>query len=200
MHTDRTNYIFIDYENVRDFDLALIAGKPVKVVLATGKQQTTLPKQLVKQLLQFKEQVTLVENEHAGKNALDFVLVYEVARQAIEDPKGFFHIVSKDKGFDALVKHLHATKHMAARTEEFAKIPVLVKAETLSVGQLVERYAERLKSGKGSRASRKKTLLSQINGHFGGTLDEAKCESVMAELIKSSLVEISPTGAVTYRC
>lgn len=75
MHTDRTNYIFVDYENVRDIDLGLIEGRPVKVVIATGKQQTSLPKELVKQLLRFHDQVRLVENEYVGKNALDFVLV-----------------------------------------------------------------------------------------------------------------------------
>jgi len=35
----RTNYIFIDYENVQDTDLDRIDGKPVKVVLVLGERQ-----------------------------------------------------------------------------------------------------------------------------------------------------------------
>ena len=198
MHTDRSNYIFIDYENVRDIDLDLIEGKPVKVIIATGKQQTTLPKELVKQLLRLRDQVTLVENEYVGKNALDFVLVYEVARQAITDPKGYFHVVSKDKGFDALVKHLHTHKIMAARIERYADIPVLVEVGKLTPLELAERYRSSMEKHKGSLATRKKTLLTQINVHFSKQLDEATVEAVIKELVKQKLVTISQTGAVSY--
>jgi PIN domain len=198
MHTDRTNYIFIDYENVREIDLGLVEGKPVKVILATGKQQTTLPKGLVKDLLRLRDQVSLVENEYVGKNALDFVLVYEIAKQAIADPKGFFHVVSKDKGFDALVKHLHAQKIMAARIERFSDIPVLIDANKLSVQELADRYLSRLQRNQGSLATRKKTLLTQINGHFNKQLHETKLESVVSELIKRKLLTVSPTDAVSY--
>lgn len=197
MHTDRTNYIFIDYENVRDIDLDLIEGKPVKVVIATGKQQTMLPKELVKKLLRLCNQVALVENEYVGKNALDFVLVYEIAKQAITDPKGYFHIVSKDKGFDALVKHLHTKGIMAARVERYVDIPVLIEAVKLPPLELAERYRSRIQK-KGALASRRKTLLTQINGHFNKQLDEETLEEVVKELVKQKLVTISPTGAVSY--
>lgn len=198
MHTDRTNYIFIDYENVREIDLDLIEGKPVKVVIATGKQQTMLPKELVKQLLRLNSQVRLVENEYVGKNALDFVLVYEIAKQALADAKGYFHVVSKDKGFDALVKHLHTQKIMANRIERFADIPVLIEAKNLSVKELAARYIQRLATSRSSLATRKKTLLSQINGHFDKQLDEPILEAVVTELTKLGAVTISAAGAVAY--
>lgn len=125
-------------------------------------------------------------------------LFYEISRQALADPLGFFHVVSKDKGFDALVKHLHAEKIMAARIERFADIPVLIDGSRLAVPELVERYRSRLERNQGSLATRKKTLLSQINGHFGKQLDEPKLEAVVAELIKQKLLAVSPTGAVSY--
>lgn len=198
MSSDRTNYIFVDYENIRDIDLRLIEGKPVKVVLVTGRQQTTLPKELVKQMLKLSPQVSLLENEHTGKNALDFVLVYEVAKQALQDPKGYYHIVSKDKGFDAIITHLRSQKILGSRTENFASISILADLTTMPLGNLVETIQTRLSSAKGNRPARKKTLLSQISAHFNKAISEEQCEAIVAELVKRKTVEISLSGAVTY--
>lgn len=198
MTTDRTTYIFIDYENVQAIDLSLIAGKPVKVILATGKNQTSLPKALVKHLVEFKEQVELVDNEHPGKNALDFVMVFEIARRALKDPHGFFQIVSKDKGFDALVKYLRTQSIFSSRTEEFGKIQALIDPLRLNAQQRADRYRERLEHSKNNRPAKKKTLLSQIDTFFGKQLDEQACEQVVAQLIKSGQISVAETGKVTY--
>src|SRR6266850_1576411 len=53
----RTNYIFIDFENVQEADLARIAGKPVQVVLVLGEQHRKLPVALVRQLHQYASAV-----------------------------------------------------------------------------------------------------------------------------------------------
>jgi hypothetical protein len=45
----RMNYIFVDYENVQDVDLDLIAGKAVKVFLVVGQRRKTLPALLASQ-------------------------------------------------------------------------------------------------------------------------------------------------------
>lgn len=198
MHNDRANYIYVDYENIRDIDLRLIENKPVEVVLVIGRQQNSLPKELVKQMLRLSPQVSMIENEHVGKNALDFVLVYEVAKQALQDPKGYYHIVSKDKGFDALVLHLKSQKTLAARTENFAAIPILADFATMPLANLAEAIQQRLAAGKGNRPARKKTLLSQISAHFGKALGDDRCEAIMTELIKRKAIELSATGAVTY--
>src|SRR6187399_1360238 len=109
-----THYIFVDYENVQDVDLSLIAGKPVKVVLVVGKHQTKVPLMLVKRLMEFSGQVRLIESEVRGRNALDFVLASEVGAQSVTDPQGSIHILSRDAGFDALIRHLSAGGWQAA--------------------------------------------------------------------------------------
>ncbi|RYD60377.1 MAG: hypothetical protein EOP84_37055, partial [Verrucomicrobiaceae bacterium] len=77
----RTNYIFIDYENVPHTVLDRIEGKPVKVVLVLGQQQKVLPLPIVKVIQKCSQQVRLVETELNGKNALDFVLACEVGAE-----------------------------------------------------------------------------------------------------------------------
>ena len=98
----RTNHIFVDFENVHDLDLNRIKDKPVKVVLVLGGHHKSLPVPLVKQLLAYASQVSLVETGRSGKNALDLVLAQHIGEARKTDPHGYFHILSRDKDFDAL--------------------------------------------------------------------------------------------------
>ncbi len=120
-----THYLFVDFENVQSVNLDLIAGKPVMVIMVIGKDQTKVPLELVEQLMTFSSQVRLVRTEVKGKNALDFVLSAEVGAQGVADPNGTFHIISRDKGFDALVAHFRGHDRSAARHDAFVKVPIL---------------------------------------------------------------------------
>jgi len=60
--------------------------------------------------------VQLVRLTATGKNALDFTLAYYVGRAVAADPTGFFHIVSKDTGYDPLIEHLRSKHIRAAAT------------------------------------------------------------------------------------
>ena len=52
----------------------------------------------------------LVRIEMDGKDAVDFALAYYLGRKATTDPAAFFHIVSKDNGFDPLIEHLKSRR------------------------------------------------------------------------------------------
>jgi hypothetical protein len=93
----RTTYIFVDYENVQEVDLELIAGKTVKVFLLVGPRRKTLPSLLARQIHRFAVQVTWIESEGATNNALDLVLAYHVGQQAKADPAGHFHILARTR-------------------------------------------------------------------------------------------------------
>src|SRR3954471_8598028 len=122
---NRTHYIFVDFENIHEIQLELIAQRPAVVILVLGERHKKLPVDLVKKFLTYPTQVRLVEAGRSGRNALDFVLAYLIGVQAMTDPTGHFHILSRDKGFDALIEHLKKNDLMADRHEAFAKIPVL---------------------------------------------------------------------------
>ena len=197
--THRINYIFIDYENIQDFDLNLIGGKPVKVFLVVGSKRKTLPTELARQLHRHRDQVEWVESEGASKNALDLVLAYHVGRQTQADSAGYFHILSKDKDYDALIKHLRTNKVLANRDEDFAKIPALVDYKKLTLNERVECVVEKFKSPKMTRPAKKKTLLSAIHALLHKELSSAEVETILETLIKRKLIEVSPSNsAVAY--
>ena len=153
----RTNYIFVDFENVQEKDWERIAGKPVTVVLVLGVQQKSLPVQLVRKLLKVGSQVQLVEAKRAGRNALDMVLAHYVGAIRVKDPEGYFHIVSKDKGFDSLVGHLQDEGAFARRHSSFSEIPILMNAE-----ERMNVVSKDLKENTAARPKKRPALESKI--------------------------------------
>src|SRR5712671_5860251 len=102
------NHVFVDFENVHKVDLAVIGNKAVSFTLLVGPRQTKLDVSLVEKLFERAVSVQLVRLTSAGRNALDFTLAYYVGRAVAADPTGYFHIVSKDMGFDPLIEHLRS--------------------------------------------------------------------------------------------
>jgi hypothetical protein len=195
---NRTQHIFVDFENVHEVDLDLIADKQAVVHLVLGERHKTLPLEMVERLMKYKEQVRLVKAGMSGKNALDFVLAYHVGVESVADPKGYFHIVSRDKGYDALIAHLRKHHILARRDESFARAFDVEEAPPAAAEDRVKTITARLTKNKTNRPKRKKTLLSQINAYFGKKLTEAELEEIVQKLIARKAIEIGPKGEVGY--
>jgi hypothetical protein len=196
--TTRTHYIFVDYENVQDIDLDLIAEKPVKVFLIVGPQRKSLPTILARQAHRYHSQVTWIESEGASRNALDLVLAYHVGVQATADPHGKIHILAKDKDYDALIKHLRANGIQACRDESFAVISVFAATKLLSLADRPNWVLERFQKTPSNRPKRKTRLLSSIHALFQKRLLDTEVEQIVTELIRCKHIAITPQGAVTY--
>lgn len=125
--------MFVDFENVHQVDLTLIGAKAVSFTLMLGAKQTKLDSDLVEKLMAHSSSVQLVKLKSSGKNALDFALAYYLGRAALADPTAYFHIISKDGGFDPLIEHLrarhiHVYRHVSCAELTFTwpgkKLPV----------------------------------------------------------------------------
>jgi hypothetical protein len=216
---NRIHYIFVDYENIHEVELDLIADQPVTVILVLGERHKKLPVDLVKKLLRYPTQVRLVEAGRSGKNALDFVLSYLIGVQTMTDRTGHFHILSRDKGFDALIEHLKKNDIFADRHEIFARIPALLgstaaarpatAAPRKAVGERAPRRERKSPSAPAAPdrvketvdwfahhiANRPKTrtkLLSHLHTHFGKRMSTAELDAIVSELTTRDSIEITP--------
>ena len=195
----RTNYIFVDYENVQEVDLDLIADKAAKVFLVVGQRRKTLPSLLARQIHRYHDQVAWIESEGATNNALDLVLAYHVGLQAGADPKGYFHILSRDKDYDALIKHLRANSILASRDDEFARIPALVAMTRLSLDERVQWVVERFQKNKTSRPKRKQSLLTTVRSFCRKELADEEVQQIVSALVARKLIVLTPQGGVVYQ-
>ena len=188
----------MDYENVQQLDLDLVAGKAVKVFLVVGAQRKNLPLALSKQILKHHDQVQLIESDGASRNALDLVLAYHVGAAVKADPEGYFHILAKDKDYDALIQHLQADKILASRREVFEKIPALIDMRRLSLGERVDWVMERLKKNQASRPTRRKTLLSNIHAFCRKELTEAEVLKIFDTMVQRKMITVTPPEKIAY--
>lgn len=106
----KINYIFIDYENVQPTSFSLPPDYPFKIILFVGANQTKISIELATSRQELCSNAEYVKIEGNGKNALDFHIAFYLGRLFEKDPNGYFHIISKDSGFDILIKHLRERK------------------------------------------------------------------------------------------
>jgi hypothetical protein len=203
--TAAAHFVFVDFENVPDIDLGLIAGHPVKVTLLIGKNQKKLELPLVQQIHRLAGQVKLVEVGATGRNALDLTLTYYLGRTVHQSPAATYHIVSGDKDFDPLIAHLKAGGTLVVRSGSFAALPFLAPPKkTPSVakpapGDRPARLTARLKNPTSTnRPTTRRTLLSHIKSSLGPDLSEAQAEAFIQHLCTAKVLTLDARNKVHY--
>ncbi len=97
--------LLVDYENIGKIELGDIPPA-VLVPFFFGASQKSVPKEFLKAALNLRERFVAIDIEGQGKNALDFHIAYYMGEYLTRSPGSPCIILSKDKGFDPLVKHL----------------------------------------------------------------------------------------------
>ena len=111
----KTQYVLVDYENVQIKSLALLKGEQFRVRVFLGKSNTKIASELAVAMQKLGERADYILLESSGRNALDFHIAYYLGVLAVADPTAYFHIISKDTGFDPLIDHLNIRSMHAAR-------------------------------------------------------------------------------------
>lgn len=194
------NHVFVDFENVHQIDLSKIGGKSVSFLLLLGARQTRLDAELVEKLMPHSASVQLVRLASSGRNALDFTLAYYVGRAAITDPTAYFHIISKDKGFDPLIEHLRSRHIHARRHEDFSSLTFSAPAMPPKVPpddllDVAIRYLNKTTGRPKTRA----TLISTLRTHLGKKANAARVEKLVGELFAKKYVRLNEKNTLDYQ-
>lgn len=190
----RTQYIFIDFENVYETDLSRVSGKAVRVFMIIGTKHQKLPTSLILFAQDHPEQLRIIQSPVDGLNALDFVLTLELGRAIAADPEGYFHIVSKDNDFKSVVLHLKHETKLIARRSSLAEIPALRTPEE----RLALIKAELTDATK-SRPSTRKTLENKIQSAFENKAEPEFIEKTIKTFVKDGIFDFTATDKVTYK-
>ena len=159
----RTQYLLIDFENVQPESLPAPSDDvPLKVFVFLGEKQKNIPKNLAKVLQPFGTDGSYLEISGAGKNALDFHIAFYIGELAAKDPNSYFHIVSKDKGFDPLLNHLKKRKIFARRVADVSELIFIRR----SLKEQVEGFSEFLASRGQHRPTTLEKLRNTAQHHF----------------------------------
>lgn len=189
--------VLIDFESVRPETLSPLTEEHFEVLLFVGANQTKLPFELAVAVQKLGARGKYIKMSGHGPNALDFHIAYYIGKLAAEDATGFFHIISRDKGFDPLIAHLKAKKILAARWETIAEIPIVKKPNRKTPSEIAEVFATKLREPKVTRPRTEKTLASALKAHFRDTLEEEEIPPVIKALQSAGFLSIN-AGKVAY--
>jgi hypothetical protein len=183
---------------VQPKNLEILKNHPFKIIAFVGAHQVKIPFALVAAMQMLGENAEYIKIGGNGKNALDFHIAFYIGELSAKHPNAFFHIISKDTGFDPLVKHLKAKKIRVQREKDLAEISVLRMSSATSHDEKIEAIVNNL-SGRGpSRPRKVKTLLNTINSLFTKKLDEKELTELIDELVKRQLIAVNQ-GNVSYK-
>lgn len=118
-----TEFVLIDYENVQPTSIGPLKPGMCKIKVFLGQSQSKLPVDLSQVLQPFGPDVDYIRIAGNGPNALDFHIAFYIGRLAQAHPDARFTIVSKDTGFDPLVRHLAALKVSCKRVAAIPGAP-----------------------------------------------------------------------------
>lgn len=189
----RTNYVLLDFENVQPPSLEALAHDHFKLLVFVGASQTKVPFEIAASLQQLGAQAEYIKITGNGSNALDFHIAYYIGKLAAADPTAYFHIVSKDTGFDPLLQHLKANGIFAGRVKAIADIP-LVKASAAKTPMERNHVALTwLQQTKATKPRTLKTLTSTIASLFQKQLSEEQVAVIVQWLAGQGHLEITGT-------
>lgn len=143
-------------------------------------------------------EATYVKIAGNGRNALDFHIAYYIGELSAKEPDAHFHVISRDTGFDLLIKHLKDRKVRIQRESDLAEIPLLRMSDTTTDDEKVEAIVKNLAGRGQSRPRKVKTLANTINSLFTKQLEETELMALVEELRKRKYIEVS-AGSVSYK-
>lgn len=124
----RTNYVLIDFENVQPDSLTALQHDHFKVIVFVGATQNKLSFDVVSAVQRMGTKAEYIKIAGTGANALDFHIAFYIGQLAAKDDAAYFHVISKDSGFDPLIQHLKDRKISADRLTCVSEIPLLKSA------------------------------------------------------------------------
>jgi len=193
----KTNYVLIDFENVQPESLDQLDHDYFKLLVFVGASQGKVSFDMAASLQRFGERMEYIKISGHGSNALDFHIAYYIGRLAAADPTAYFHIISKDTGFDPLIEHLRANKVFIHRATTIFDIPLVKISNSKSVAERIEIILGKLKQLKAAKPGTLKTLGSTIAALFQKKLSDKEVSRLIKEMTKKGHLTVSGTK-ITY--
>ncbi|MEZ0371711.1 MAG: PIN domain-containing protein [Candidatus Sericytochromatia bacterium] len=193
----RSNVVLIDFESVQPDSIEALNQEHFQVLLFCGAHQTKVPFEIAMTLQKLGARAQYVKISGTGPNALDFHIAYYIGKLTAEQPGTFFHIVSRDKGFDPLIQHLKAQKILALRSESIPQIPIIKNGTQKPPAERAAAFIATLKKPKVSKPRTEKTMSSAIKAHFQPGVEDSEVVKILKAMVATGFISIE-AGKVVY--
>jgi hypothetical protein len=169
--SQKKTILLVDYENIHHIDLSIVQNQEVDIKIFVGQAQSKIPMELVQTAQKLGERVEWIKVDGSGNNALDFYIAFYLGKLTHGDHLSFV-ILSKDKGFDPLIKHINKIQIKCKRIEELSQ---LIKSQS-SKSESSKSQTGKSESGK-SQVGKSEPSKSQAGKSESGKSQAGKSES-----------------------
>ena len=192
----KSKIVLVDFENIQPKDLGSINGAAYQVKVFLGAHQAKIPLAMARTLQGFGPQAEYIQINGNGSNAVDFHIAYYIGRLAAMAPGTQFYVISKDTGFDPLLKHLEERGISCQRLGSIADVVSAKRTPALNVDR-VSAVLENLAKRKSAKPRTLKTLRTTIQGLFPNERREAEFDRIIEEMTTRGAITITD-GKVNY--
>lgn len=189
----RTNYVLIDYESVQPVSVAVLEQECFRVMMFVGEKQAKVSLDVAASLQRLGAKATYIKMAGSGPNALDFHIAFYVGQLAAAEPDAYFHIISKDTGFDPLIAHLKEKRIFVTRSKDVTDIPLVKTSNAKTPAEKLVVILANLRQRGGSKPRTVKTLASTINSLFQKSLSDPEIEALLEGLKQHGHISVTGT-------
>ena len=187
--------LLVDFENVQQVDLAWLDNS-FQIIIFVGAAQKSIPIELVTNAQKLGSRIEWQRVDANGSNALDFFMACHLGRVLEKSLQLQCIVLSKDKGFDPLLRHLNKNGLQCKRLNSLLELDP--KATTQPEEPHYKRVIEVLhKSEKKSRPRKRKTLSQHISSIFQKKLPQTEVDRIIDILFANKMIS-ETNDAITY--
>jgi hypothetical protein len=186
--------LLVDYENVQQVDLSRLDDN-FHVVIYVGSSQKSVPIDLVTSAQKLGSRVEWQRVEGNGSNALDFYIACHLGRVIEKMPKPHCIVLSKDKGFDPLLRYLNKNGLKCKRINSLLELdPKTATSEEPNYKRVFEVLS---KSEKKSRPRKRSTLSQHISSMFQKKIAQSEVDRIIDILFANKMIS-ETNNTITY--
>ena len=174
--------LFIDYENVHNIDLSILQEDDLDIKIFVGKSQNKIPIEVVQEAQKLGKAVEWVRIDGNGPNALDFHIAYYLGKLSQMNGKLEFIILSKDKGFDPLIRHVNHHNIACRRINSLLELSKTQQVFPLNDNCMTAVLENLSKIAKNKRPRTRKTLKQHIKSLLRNKMSDQGIDKILDSL------------------
>jgi len=198
--SDKPRLLLVDFENVQQVELAKLDDS-YRVIIFVGADQKSVPFDLVTRAQQLGSRVEWQKITGNGSNALDFFIAFQLGRVFDKAPRPECTVLSRDKGFDPLIRFLNANGMKCRRISSLSELhhkTVAAASAPASEDPKLRRVVEVLgKVEKRARPRKHKTLSQAISAMFQKRIHQQEVDRLINAMLAKGLIS-EAHNAITY--
>lgn len=177
--------LLVDFESVQQVDFSRL-DSTFNAMIFVGSNQKNVSLEIILNAKKFGIPIEWQQIEGNGSNALDFHIAMQLGRILEKSPDVECVVLSKDKGFDPLVRHLNKAGLKCKRLNSLLELD---SKPVISDDPNYQRALELLrKIDKKNLPRRRKTLIQHVSAMFQKKLTQPEIDKIVDILFANKLV------------